>query len=91
MKVEEKIALNAIKTDKESHIKLDQAVCGKCAERFCVHACPANLYSKSEETGEIVVEYTGCLECGTCKIVCTYKSVSWEYPRGECGVQYRYG
>lgn len=91
MKVEEKIALNAIKTDKESHIKLDQALCGKCAERFCVYACPAHLYSKSEETDEMVVEFTGCLECGTCKIVCIYGSVAWEYPRGECGVQYRYG
>jgi ferredoxin like protein len=91
VKVEEKIAIDAIKNDKESHIKLDQAVCGKCAEHFCVYACPAHLYTKKEETGEMVVEYAGCLECGTCKIVCIYKSVSWEYPRGEYGVQYRYG
>lgn len=91
MKVEEKIALDAIKNDKESHIKLDQSVCGKCSERFCISACPAHLYSKSEETGEMAVEYAGCLECGTCKIVCIYNSVSWDYPKGEYGVQYRYG
>lgn len=91
MRVEEKIALDAIKNDRDSHIKLEQSVCGKCPEHFCISACPAHLYSISEETGEIVVEYAGCLECGTCKIVCIYQSVSWNYPRGEYGVQYRYG
>lgn len=90
-KIEEKIALNAIKNDKESHIRLDQAVCKNCRERFCVYACPGHLYAVSDETGEMVVEYAGCLECGTCKIACVYGSVSWEYPKGEYGVQYRYG
>ena len=91
MKIEEKIALDAIKNDKESHIRLDQNLCETCKERFCIYACPGHLYSQSEETGEMVVEYAGCLECGTCKIACIYGSVKWDYPRGEYGVQYRYG
>ncbi len=91
MKIEEKLALDAIRNDKESHIKLDQKVCAKCTERFCVIVCPGHLYSVSEETGEIVVEYAGCLECGTCKIACVYNAISWEYPKGDFGVQYRYG
>ncbi len=91
MKIEEKIAVNAIKNDKESHIKLDQGKCAKCAERWCIRVCPAHLYAVSEETGEVVVEYAGCLECGTCKIVCTHGSVSWDYPKGGFGVQYRFG
>jgi ferredoxin like protein len=91
IKIEEKIALDAIKNDKESHIRLDQNLCKTCKERFCIYACPGHLYSQSEETGEMVVEYAGCLECGTCKIACIYGSVSWEYPKGEYGVQYRYG
>jgi ferredoxin like protein len=91
VKIEEKIAIDAIKNDKESHIKLDQGLCGKCRERFCIRVCPGHLYSLSEETGEMVVEYAGCLECGTCKIACIYGSVAWEYPKGEFGVQYRYG
>lgn len=91
MKIEEKIALNAMKNDRESHICLDQARCGQCAEHWCISVCPAHLYSLNEETGEMVVEFAGCLECGTCKIACTYGSVSWEYPRGEFGVQYRFG
>lgn len=91
MKIEEKIALDAIKNDKESHIRLDQKRCGECRERICVAVCPGRLYSRNEETGEMVVEYAGCLECGTCMIACTRGAVSWEYPRGEYGVQYRYG
>jgi ferredoxin like protein len=91
MKIEEKIAINAIKNDRESHIKLDQQQCGRCTERFCIAVCPAHLYSINEETGEVVVEYAGCLECGSCKIACTRGAVSWEYPKGECGVQYRFG
>lgn len=91
MKVEEKIALDAIKNDKESHIRLDQAICANCKERMCVTVCPGHLYSVNEETKEMVVEYAGCLECGTCKVACIYKSITWEYPGGEYGVQYRYG
>jgi ferredoxin like protein len=91
MKIEEKIALDAIKNDKESHIRLDQKLCETCKERICVAVCPGHLYSRNEETGEMVVEYAGCLECGTCMIACTCGAVSWEYPRGEFGVQYRYG
>ncbi len=91
MKVEEKIALDAIKNDQKSHIKLDQAICAQCKERMCILVCPGHLYSINEETGEMVVEYAGCLECGTCKIACIYNSIAWEYPGGEFGVQYRYG
>jgi ferredoxin like protein len=91
MKVEEKIALDAIKNDKESHIALDQTICGTCKERMCVTVCPGHLYSLNEETGDMVVEYAGCLECGTCMIACIYKAITWVYPGGEFGVQYRYG
>jgi len=91
MKIEEKLTLNAMKNDRESHIRLDQKICAACNERYCVYACPAHLYSLNEETNEMVVEYAGCLECGTCRITCVYNAISWEYPKGEFGVQYRYG
>jgi ferredoxin like protein len=90
LKITEKLALDAFRNDKESHIRLDQAICGRCRERFCVYACPANLYSLTEK-GEMAVEHAGCLECGTCMIVCAYGSVRWTYPRGEFGVQFRCG
>jgi ferredoxin like protein len=91
MKVEEKIALDAIKNDRESHIKLDQEKCEACKERLCIALCPGHLYSLNADTGEMVVEYAGCLECGTCMIACACGAVTWTYPKGECGVQYRYG
>ncbi|MBP1748301.1 MAG: ferredoxin-like protein [Deltaproteobacteria bacterium] len=90
-KVEEKIALNAIKNDVKSHIMLNQSICAGCKERMCIRVCPAHLYSMNEDTGEMVVEYAGCLECGTCLVACTYGSITWDYPSGEYGVQYRYG
>lgn len=90
MKITEKLTLNIIKNDQESHIKIDQNICKACKEHFCIRACPANLYSQNEK-GDIVVEYTGCLECGTCMIACIYGSVKWQYPKGGFGVQYRFG
>ena len=91
MKVEEKIALDAIKNDKESHIRLDQAICANCKERMCVTVCPGHLYSINDETKEMVVEYAGCLECGTCRIVCENCGIDWKNPRGGFGVQLRFG
>jgi ferredoxin like protein len=90
MRITDKLALDAFKNDKESHICLDQKICQSCKERFCIYACPANLYSLNEK-GEMVVEFAGCLECGTCMIACIYGSIKWEYPRSGFGVQYRFG
>jgi len=92
MKIEEKLALNAFKTDKESHIKIDQEICRKkCTRRHCLFVCPGHLYSYDEENSVVSVEFAGCLECGTCKIACTQGAIEWVYPKGEYGVQYRYG
>jgi ferredoxin like protein len=91
MTVEEKLIINAIKNDRESHITLDQQKCTGCRERWCIRVCPARLYSLKEDTGEMVVEFAGCLECGSCMVACAYESVTWEYPRSEFGIQYRYG
>ncbi len=91
MKVEEKIALDAIKNDRESHILIDQKRCTACTARVCIAVCPGHLYSLNAETGEMTVEYAGCLECGTCMIACTNGALTWGYPGGDFGVQYRYG
>jgi len=92
MKIDEKLALDAFKNDKESHIIINHPICrSKCTLRPCLFVCPAHLYSLNEETGEMVVEYAGCLECGTCLIACNEGALSWSYPRWDYGVQYRFG
>jgi ferredoxin like protein len=91
MDVAEKLTINLIREDTESHITIDQDKCKKCEARPCLFICPAKLYEKSEDTGEIKAEHAGCLECGTCMITCPEAALTWTYPRGGFGVQYRYG
>ena len=92
MKVDEKLALDLFKTDKESHIKINHDICRtRCKVKYCLYICPGHLYTYNEETDEISVEYAGCLECGTCKVACIKGALDWKYPRGDFGVQYRFG
>ncbi len=90
MKVEEKLALLSTKADAESHIRLDGARCARCKARPCLFACPAGLWTQ-DESGRVKVEHSGCLECGTCLVVCPLGAVTWNYPRPPCGVHYRLG
>jgi ferredoxin like protein len=92
MKVDEKLAIDAFKTDKESHIKISHDICrSRCKAKYCLYICPGHLYTYDEEADEVVVEYIGCLECGTCRVACIEGAIDWTYPRGEFGVQYRFG
>lgn len=92
MQVDEKLTKNAFKHDAESHIEIDAERCrALCTERFCVLVCPASLYAWSEETDRMVVEFAGCLECGTCLVACRHTALTWRMPRGGYGVRYRYG
>jgi ferredoxin like protein len=43
------------------------------------------------EEGKVIVNYEGCLECGTCFIACQDEALTWHYPRAGYGVQYRFG
>lgn len=92
MDAAEKLTKNAIKNDSESHIAIDAAKCkAGCRERYCIRVCPASLYEWSTEADKMIVEYAGCLECGTCLVACREGALTWRYPRGGFGVQYRYG
>lgn len=56
-----------------------------------VLACPAALY-KYDEGGEMLFDYAGCLECGTCRLICGKTILKkWEYPQGTMGIEYRWG
>lgn len=92
MKPDEKLALDAFKVDEKSHILVDNRICKSvCRTRYCLRVCPAELYTYEPDREEIRVEHAGCLECGTCLVVCKPGAISWNYPKGGHGVQYRYG
>ncbi len=59
--------------------------------RKLVQACPAGLY-KLLEDGGAQFDYAGCLECGTCRVLCGATILEkWEFPRGTMGIEYRQG
>jgi ferredoxin like protein len=56
-----------------------------------VTACPAGCYSKNEQ-GQVEVSTDGCLECGTCRVICAPTGeITWTYPRGGYGVMFKFG
>lgn len=76
--------------DEEPHIRVDTKLCERCETRPCVVWCPAGCYEVGED-GSLSFSYEGCLECGTCRLVCPLGAVRWGYPRGGYGVSYRVG
>jgi ferredoxin like protein len=77
--------------EEEAHIVVDKTICAQCAEKPCLYVCPAVLY-KLDKNGEISFDYAGCLECGTCRLMCKNKGiVKWVYPRGTYGINFRFG
>ncbi|MGI6486775.1 MAG: ferredoxin family protein [Syntrophothermaceae bacterium] len=87
--VEEMLAFNKYVVDDEAnHITLNREICAACQNKACVYVCPAGLYTLKD--GEINFDDAGCLECGTCRVICP-QAISWQYPRGSFGVIYRYG
>ncbi|WP_110954152.1 ferredoxin family protein [Anaerosinus massiliensis] len=89
---DELLGLNKFEVDEENtHIQLDKNLCAKCQAKACILVCPASLYRLNEK-GEITFDYAGCLECGTCRIMCKDKGIKqWKYPAGTFGVSFRCG
>lgn len=90
LSIEERLALVVFNVDEEPHIIVDTSKCDKCDLKPCLYVCPANLYTL-DENNKIQFNYEGCLECGSCRIVCPLEAVRWNHPRGGFGVQFRYG
>lgn len=92
MEAPELLSLNKFNVDEEEpHILLDKSNCTSCQEKPCLVVCPAVLY-KLAKNGELSFDYAGCLECGTCRVMCQNKGIiKWVYPRGTFGVSYRQG
>lgn len=76
--------------DREPHIVPDTEICKGCDQRACVNACPARCYIWSEEDKKMTFVHDGCLECGTCYVVCGKDCFTlWRYPKGGFGVSFR--
>lgn len=88
MKIDDKLALDLFHVDKEAHIKVNLEICDKCPHHACTNTCPVDNYKL--ENGKIVFSWEGCLECGTCRIVCDQGAVEWDYPKGGFGISYRF-
>lgn len=89
--IEHLLNLNKYKVDeKQAHIVIDSSVCATCPDKPCLVTCPAGAYVL--EAGEIQFSGAGCLECGTCRVVCQHGGiVCWQYPRSTFGINYRNG
>ena len=76
--VEEKLFQNRYKVDHgrpHIHIK-DADVCANdCKGQQCTFVCPAACY-KAEGNRTVTLITDGCLECGSCRVICTARFVS---------------
>lgn len=94
MKVEDKLFQNRYQVDEgKPHIQIkDTGLCAsKCATQPCTFCCPAGCYV-GEDDRTVVLTTDGCLECGTCRIICQDQdNIAWEYPRGGYGILYKFG
>ena len=90
--VSDRLAGNRFETaEQESHIQLaqEQVRRTQCADRL-VAICPARVYAR-EADDTVSVEYAACCECGACAAVAPPGVLTWIYPRGGMGVQFREG
>jgi len=80
--ISDRIAGLSYNDDHQSHIK----VLNPQSEfmRKIVTLCPAKCYS--EEDGRVLIQHEGCVDCGTCS-----QETLWRHPRGEKGIQYKFG
>jgi ferredoxin like protein len=89
VKTEDKLAINKYDVDEDVHIRLDAEKCQECESHSCLYICPAECFKWVED--HITFSYEGCLECGSCRIICDTDALDWNLPRGGFGVCYQYG
>jgi ferredoxin like protein len=87
--IEDKLAVNKYDVDREVHIRIREDICLACREHPCLYICPAGCFKLSGE--HITFSYEGCLECGSCRILCEQGAIDWTLPRPGFGICYEYG
>jgi ferredoxin like protein len=91
LNVDVKLGVNKFRVDEENpHIVLVDSPDPKEFDKLIL-ACPANLY-KRDADGTVRFDYAGCLECGTCRVLCGKTILQkWEFPQGTLGIEFRFG
>lgn len=89
IRLDQRLETVAFKPDPEPHIVIYQERCRACEGHPCTVVCPAALYVW--EGDQIVHNCDGCLECGSCRLVCPLDAILWHHPLGGYGVRYRRG
>ncbi len=92
VKVEEKLYQNRYLVDEgKPHVRVINPGRVTPALKSLVTVCPAGCWAENED-GTISATLDGCLECGTCRLVCAASGdLSWNYPRGGHGILYKFG
>ena len=92
VKVEEKLYQNRYMVDEgRPHIRVKPHEVPSEALKALVKICPAGCYAQSE-TGQVEIVADGCMECGTCRVVCAGTGdIEWSYPRGGYGILFKFG
>lgn len=89
MSIEERLSTLHFTVDDTPHIVVDGDRCRPCGRHSCLTFCPAQCFTAKDEGG-IAYYHVGCLECGTCLILCAGEAISWAYPKGGYGISYRF-
>ncbi len=91
--IQEKLFQNRYRVDDgRPHIRIrNPEICTEdCQSQACTYACPAACYTL--EGKAVTLTTDGCLECGTCRIICSeHQNVDWAYPRGGHGILFKFG
>jgi len=70
------------------HITVDTSGCTGC-QGPCLVVCPGQCFER--EQGRLTFSWENCIECGSCRLVCSKDAITWDYPRGGFGVCFRHG
>jgi len=89
MNIDDLLAKVKYKPDTKSHLIPDNEGCRNCTNKVCEHICPAKVYEWDIENHKLNVNFENCLECGACRIACSYNAISWEYPKANKGITFK--
>lgn len=90
LSIDDRLSLIDRTVDKVSHIEIDQVKFKASEDKSILFICPAKVYELNEVTGECIIKFENCIECGTCQVGCR-EYVKWRVPNAGFGVSYKYG